>query len=63
MSDAKTGYICAIDWEYHVGKNWNGAEIFSSMDALKANRPCAKSCGIIRVKVTLDKVMLKGNLK
>lgn len=60
--EGKVGYMCAIDYEYHIEDDWNGTEIFPSVKSLKKQSPCVKSCGILKVKVTVEKTVKKGKV-
>ena len=50
------GYMCGINWQHEVGEgNARGVTIFRSVKELKEDHSCWKECGIVRVKISLDK--------
>ena len=60
MSSVTLGYMCRTDFDWELGMAADGNKIFPSVKALKHYRKCVKGCGIVRVRVTLDKVITKG---
>lgn len=52
------GYMDKTDFEHEVGAALGGNRIFPSIADLVANKKCVTSCGIVRVKVELDEVLL-----
>lgn len=55
LGKAKTGYMCAVDYEWLIDGSWTGASVYPSFEQLQALRPCVKGCGSVRVKIVLDK--------
>ena len=60
MKSEATGYMCLIDWEHEIGHATYGNRIFPSVRDLEREHPSVQSCGIVRVKITLDEVIRKG---
>lgn len=54
----KIGYIDAIDFRYELGEAAGGTVIYGSKLDLLRCEPCAIECGIIKVKVVFDRVIL-----
>lgn len=55
--DETTGYMCLVDYECELGAAQGGNVVYPSMDDCLKSRKCAKSCGIVEVKVTATKVV------
>jgi hypothetical protein len=55
-----TGYMCAINWQYELGQNAHGIEVYRSIDDLQANHDCWEECGIVEVQVTIKKTIAPG---
>ena len=55
MSDEKreVGYMCGVDWQHELGHAMGGNVVYPSVEDLKANRKCVRSCGIVKVEVKL----------
>ena len=49
--EIKIAYMCAVDYEYHLENDWNGAEVYPSIKSLKEHRPCVKGCGIVKIQI------------
>lgn len=47
----KTGYMCGVDWQHHVGYDSKGTAVYPSVEALKRHAHCWESCGIVRVSL------------
>lgn len=48
-------YIDGTDWNYELGEACGGTTLYPSIENAKKNLPCWKSCGIVKVKVILEK--------
>ncbi|RZA16616.1 MAG: hypothetical protein EOP10_24255 [Proteobacteria bacterium] len=48
---AFVGYCCLVDFEYHIGDDMHPSTLYSSLELLKENRSCVRSCGIAQVEV------------
>jgi hypothetical protein len=62
-SEPKIGYMCAIDFDWHLGEDISGDMIYPSKAICLEKRPCSKVCGMVRVKVFFDKQIIKENYK
>ncbi len=60
MKKYKIGYMCQVDFDFELGEAMAGTSVYSSKKDLKENRKCVNECGIVRVKIQLDKVVQKG---
>ena len=56
------GYMCSTDFNYELGSAPGGVKIYSSEADLRLHRKCADKCGIIKVVVLFDKVVLQGEM-
>jgi hypothetical protein len=63
MSEIKYGYMCYTDFAHEVGESPNGIDVYRSVDDLCKNRDCVLQCGIVKVKVVLDTVLVESNWK
>ena len=51
QTKTKVGYVCKRLWE---SKDWASLELYPNVEAL---RPDHDGCGIVEVRITLDKVI------
>ncbi len=56
------GYMCKVDFDYELGYAGGGNIIYPTIKGLKAFRCCWDECGIVKVKVTKVKTVLKDKL-
>lgn len=56
----KIGYMCLIDYECELGYAKGGNKIYPSIEDLKECHDCWDECGIVEVKVVLNKIIHKG---
>jgi hypothetical protein len=62
--ESKIGYMCAVDYAFELDEcNLHGAEVYSSLEALKEKRKCTNTCGIVKVSVVLEEVVQKENYR
>jgi len=54
------GYVCKTSWEWDINGDCFGTTIYPTLEDLKDNTNCWKSCGIVEVDITLSKVIRKG---
>lgn len=54
------GYMCRVDFDHHLEKDWFGTTIYPSIDSLKKHRSCVSGCGIVKVEVHLKEVIQEG---
>jgi len=47
----RLGYMCAVDYDYHLEMDPGGAEVYPSMKSLHRHSPCIKGCGYVTVKI------------
>ena len=61
---SKTGYMCATAYTWDLDPdNKHQSEIFGNVKALKEKMTCHEECGIVKVKVVMEEVVLKGKRK
>ena len=53
---SKFVYLCGVDWEHELGEEMFKPDVvvYPSVKSLKKHRPCWESCGIVKLKVTLE---------
>jgi hypothetical protein len=56
------GYMCKTDFDFEVGEASNGVSVYKSKEDCLANLPCVTECGIVKVKITFEKNILKSNM-
>lgn len=47
-----------VDFDYEVGNDVQGTKIYPSVKSLVENRRCVGECGIVKIKVELEEVLL-----
>lgn len=57
------GYMCLVDFNYHIDGDWNGTVIYPSLKSLRHERKCVRGCGIAQVKVVFDRCVQKESPK
>lgn len=57
---SQIGYMCRIDFDYHLGYDSDGTKVYPSLHALRVDHPCVDDCGIIKVSVVLEEVIVEG---
>ena len=53
--------MCYNDFLLELSEAPDGIKVYRSKEDAINNLSCAKSCGIVRVKVSFDKIILKGD--
>jgi hypothetical protein len=53
---SKYVYLCGVDWQHELGEEMLKPDVvvYPSVESLKKHRTCWKSCGIVKLKVTLE---------
>lgn len=54
------GYMCQTDWDWELGEAMGGTRVYASVKDLKRDRKCVEQCGIVEVRVTLEKIVDPG---
>lgn len=65
MEDGKNyvlGYMCGVDWEHEIGMASGGNTIYASPEDCARCRRCTTECGIVEVRVYLNKWVVEQNL-
>lgn len=55
---SKTVYACGVDWQHEIGEAPDiegNMPLYSTIEELKKDRTCWKSCGIVELTLTLNK--------
>lgn len=61
MSDTITElYMCKTDFECELGRASGGNTVFPSIEDAKKRLKCWEGCGIVEVKVTYVRTVIKG---
>lgn len=55
IGESITGYMDYVDFRYESGNPIKGNQFWADLDCLKNLKTCHTECGIVRVKITLDK--------
>ena len=58
-------YTCGVDWQHEIceAPDIEGKmPFYSSVEELKKNRKCWKTCGIVKLKVELEEWVVEQNL-
>ena len=70
-SKMRIGFVCETDYVHHMGSTGKrrehadpkGITIYPTLGDLKRGEPCVKAeCGILRVKVIVDKIIRKSRM-
>ncbi len=59
----KIGFMCKVDYDLELENSPDGNEVYPTVLSLKRNRKCVNECGYVKVKIYLDKVIKKANMK
>jgi hypothetical protein len=51
--------MCQVDFDWELGEALGGSRVYKSVKDLKANEPGHDQCGIVKVKVFMEKVVRK----
>lgn len=57
------GYMDKTDFEHEVGEALGGNKIYPCIADLIKHEKCASSCGIVRVKIELEEVLLGSDYR
>lgn len=44
-------FMCKTDFDYEIGFASGGNRVFASLEDLQDNKPCWKTCGVVKVGV------------
>ena len=58
---SRQGYMDATDFFHELGEALGGNIIYSSIEDLLENKPCAKECGVVKVGVEFLETILDPN--
>jgi hypothetical protein len=59
---SKLIYVCGTDWNHEVGEV-SDVQMYASVAMLKKEKACWKECGIVELKVTESKWIVKENFE
>lgn len=57
------GYMCMIDFDCELDSAAGGTKVYASIDDLKEDHDCWKSCGIVEVEVKYVKTIEEQNFE
>ena len=55
-------FMCKTDYDYELGFASGGNRVFPSLQDLQNNKPCWKSCGVVKVQITLVEIVIPENM-
>ena len=58
----RTGYMCAIDFAHELGEAPGGILVYRDKKDALAHCPCVTSCGLVKVTITEERRVIKGDL-
>lgn len=58
----KIVYMDGVDWQHHVDGDKLGATMYSSVERVLAASPCARECGVVRLRVIEEDWPVKQDL-
>jgi len=59
--ETRTGYMCYTDFLHELGEARGGTRIYNSKEDCLAHNSCINECGMVKVKISFDKIVLKGD--
>jgi len=59
--DYVEGYMCKTDFDYELDNACGGNVIYPSLNNLQQHKKCWSSCGVVKVKVYLEEVVVEEN--
>lgn len=59
----RIGYMDYTDFNYELGHALGGNIVYSDKADLLESNPCAKECGIVKVRITLDRFVSRPDRK
>lgn len=57
MSDTRTGFMCMVDFDWHLGEDMKPARVYSTEADLRRERSCVEQCGIVEVEIRRVRVV------
>lgn len=60
MGDETIGFMCKVDYDFHLGCDSLGTGVYPSLEKLREFRKCVDECGIVKVSVKLVEVVAEG---
>ena len=55
-----TGYMCQIDFNWELDSVSDGTKVYPTVEDLKVHHSCADTCGVVKVTVKLESVIIEG---
>ena len=62
VDNGAVGYMCLTAFNFELGRASGGVTVYSSEADLRLNRSCVDQCGIVKVMVSLEEVVLLGEV-
>lgn len=60
--DTRVGFMCMTDFDDELEAAAGGNTVYPSLEDLKRNCTCWDSCGVVRVTVSREEVIVPQNL-
>jgi hypothetical protein len=51
--ETRRGFMCATDFQYHLGGDVQPTNVYPDVETLKTMRPCVAECGIVEVEISV----------
>jgi hypothetical protein len=58
---SKIGYMCAVDFTYHLEQDVKPLTVYRTEQDLKDKRACVEECGAVEVEISVKKVLIEGH--
>jgi hypothetical protein len=56
--ETRYAYMDKVDFEHELGEAVGGNTLYSSVKDLLNNQKCITECGVVKVKITIEEVIL-----
>ncbi|AXQ68936.1 hypothetical protein HOU00_gp189 [Caulobacter phage CcrPW] len=60
--ETRVGFMCMTDFDDELENAAGGNKVYPSMEDLKSNASCWDTCGVVRVTVVREEVVVPQNL-
>lgn len=57
--EPRFGYMCKVDFDWELGEALGGSTIYPNLKDFKEHVKCHDHCGIVKVRITEEKVVKK----
>jgi len=63
LEKSKYAYMCLVDYNWELGEALGGVVLYPTLKDLQENQKCVDKCGVVRVKIILDKTIQESDFK